>query len=250
VDKSAIRDALRLMSPRMRGADIEALIEPVMRAWNAAGAPGRHVAAMPAVVGATWTLGYAAGAVHGHRFVSDYFARIAEQALAEHRDKLDPESRRMLRAVAGTAAAVAAWPPTVIDAGPSRHDYLTAAGDANGTTDAENAAIAARVGWMHGYKAGDADASWSTAGHILTTVSNVVGASTIGRLDINGQRGDDWLNRADIGSRTDSERDVWHSRPPVAQAFSPLRQVSATTATDSARPAPGAAAPQRQGRSR
>ena len=114
----------------------------------------------------------------------------------------------------------------------------------------DSAAIAARVGWMHGYKAGDADAGWSTAGHIVSTVSDLVGASALGRLDINGQRGDDWLLRADIGSRTDSERDVWHSRPSAAQAFSPLRQVNATPATDSARPVPGAAAPQRQGRSR
>ena len=250
MDKSAMRDALRLMSPRMRGADIEAMIQPVMRAWNDASATGRRVTAMTAVVDATWPQGYAAGVVHGHRFVSDYFARIAKQTLAEHGDKLSPQSRRMLRAVAGTAAAVAASTPTASDPGPSRHDHLTAAGDANGTTDAENAAIAARVGWMHGYKAGDADAGWSAAGHIVTTVSDLIGASTLGYLDINGQTGDDWLIRADIGSRTASERDVWHSRPSTAQAFSPLRQVSATPATDSAHPAPGAAAPQRQGRSR
>lgn len=249
MDESTIRDALSAMSPRMRGADIEALIEPVMRAWNDASATGRRVAAMTAVVDATWPQGYAAGVVHGHRFVSDYFARIAKQTLAEHGDKLDPESRRMLRAVTGTAAAVAAWPPAS-DASPSRHDHLTATGDANATTDAENAANAARVGWMHGYKAGDADAGWSAAGHIITTVSDLVGASTLGGLDINGQSGDDWLIRADIGSRTASERDVWHSRPSTAQAFSPLRQVNVTPATDSARPAPGGAAPRRQGRSR
>ena len=137
MDKSAMRDALRVMSPRMRGADIEAMIQPVMRAWDDASAAGRRGAAMTAVVDATWPLGYAAGVVHGHRFVSDYFARIAKQTLAEHGDKLSPQSRRMLRAVAGTAAAVAASTPTASDPGPSRHDHLTAAGDANGTTDAE-----------------------------------------------------------------------------------------------------------------
>ncbi|XVU24284.1 hypothetical protein ACQPZJ_44825 [Actinoplanes sp. CA-054009] len=232
----------------MRGAEIEALIETVMRACNDASVTGRRVAVMTAVVDATWSQGYAAGVVHGHRFVSDYFARIAKQTLAEHGDRLDPESRGMLRAVAGTAAAVAASAPTARDPGPSRHDYLTATGDADGTTDTENAAIAARVGWTHGYQAGDADAGWSAASHIGTTVSELLGASTVRRLDINGQRGDDWLIRADIGARTASELDIRHPGPLTVVALRPLRQAGATPATDSVRPAPGRAAPQRQGR--
>lgn len=250
MDERATRDALRAMSPRMRGANIETLVEPVMRAWNDASEVGQRVTAMTAVVDATWPHGYAAGAAHGHRFVIDYFARAAKETLAGHRHEIDPQSQRMLRAVAGTAAAVARSEPTVTDNGPSRYDYLTATGDANGTNDAEEAAIAARVGWMHGFKAGDADAGWSAAGHVISTVQDLIGEDAIRRAEINGQTGSDWLTRADVGSRTDSEHDVWHPRPSAAQAFPPLRQVSATPTTTPAPSTSDGTAQQRQGRSR
>jgi hypothetical protein len=232
------------MSPRMHGAEIEALVEPVMQAWNNASTTGRRAAAMTAVVNAAWPWGYAAGVVDGHALVTDYFVRIAQQTMTQQGTRLDPLSQQMLRAVDGVAAAVSfAW-PTVTDEGPSRRDYLTATGDVNGTTDAEDAAAASRVGWTHGYKAGNADAGWSAAARIVSAVGNLVGTDTIERVRIDGQTGSDWLNRVDVDSRSDP-----HERSAAAQAFSPLRQVHAAPASD-AIATPGEASRQRQGRSR
>jgi hypothetical protein len=233
MDEHAVRQALRDMSPRMPGADVDSLVAAVTRAWNAHRDDTRlKVAAVMAVlVDATWPPGYRAGVAHGHRFVTDYFARTAA---GQETGGCDAQGRRVLRAVAGTAVAVAAMAPTVHDEGPSRRDHLTAIGDANWRTEAEYAAIAARVGWTHGYRMGNADAAWSAAGRIIGTVHDLLGEPVVRAAVIGGAPAQDWLTRVDVNSRQHSELDVDRPHSPAAQAFPQLRAVQATPAVDAA----------------
>src|SRR6266508_2857160 len=256
MDEYAARQALRAMSPRMPGADIASLVVPVTQAWNDHRAGGPLMATMAVIADATWRPGYTAGTAHGHAFVTDFFATAAQRHLTgdasrlNEPSRLNEQSQRLLRAVAGTAAAIAKAEPTVTDEGPSRYDYLTAMGDANGDTDPERAAIAARVGWQHGYHTGDADAAWSAAGRIVSTVKDLLGTDTLQAASLDGLSAKDWLTRLDVTSREHSERDVMYPRSATAQAFAPLREVRADTARDAAAGPSGTLPQQRQGRRR
>jgi hypothetical protein len=248
MDETQLRQALRAMSPRMPGADIESLVAPVTRAWNGHRDDTRLkvTAVMAVLVDAAWPPGYRAGVVHGHGFVADSFAHAVA---AQDSDRCDALGQRVLRAVAGTATAVAAMAPTVRDEGPSRHDHLTALGDANWSTEAEYAAIATRVGWTHGYQAGNADAAWSAAGRIIGTVHDLLGEQTVRRAVIDGQPANDWLVRLDVTARENSEYD----RPrasAAAQAFAPLRAVHAQPASATHSPVVGDQPHHHQGRRR
>lgn len=250
MDERTARQALRAMSPRMPGADIDALVTPVAQAWNGHIAGGRLLATMAVIADATWRPGYTAGTAHGHRFVTDSFTQTARRTLADGADRLAPQAQRLLRAVAGTATAVSTTLSTTVDPGPSRYDYLTAMGDANGVTDADNAAIAARVGWMHGYHTGDADAAWSATARIVDTVYDLLDEDTVERLTLDGLTGDAWLARLGVSAREPSEHDVMYPRSSPAQAFAPLREVRVTSTVDTTDPTAGNAPPQRQGRRR
>jgi len=249
MNEQAVRQALRAMSPRMPGADIGSLVAPVTRAWNDHRRGGRLMATVAVIVDAAWPPGYAAGVAHGHRFVTDFLVRTAQRQLADA-GRLDEQGRRLSHAVLAGASVISGSVVTVANTGPSRYEYLTAMGDANGDTEAERAAIAARVGWTHGYRTGDADAAWSAAGRTLSVVKDLVGTHTIRQVTIDGMRGDDWLAQLDVTSREASAHDAIHPRSVPAQAFVPLRQVGSAT-TNSARTVPDAAAAQhRPGRHR
>src|SRR5579859_6966867 len=118
VTEPDVRQALRDMAPRMPGSDPEALTPAVTRAWNnhPGNARPRHAPAVTAVMDdVAWPAGYRAGVAYGHGFVADYVASAARHL----RDPLgsDPAGERVLRAIAGSAAAVASLTPTVRDDG-------------------------------------------------------------------------------------------------------------------------------------
>jgi hypothetical protein len=249
MDEHAVAQALRAMSHRMPGADIASLVVPVTRAWNGDREGGRLTATRAVIADAAWGPGYAAGVAHGHQFVTDFFVQAAEQLFDRDSQQVDARAETVLEAVIGAAALVAMAGPTVTDDGPSRRDSLAAMGEVGGDTDAEHAAIAARVGWTHGYHTGDADGGWSAAGHIVGMVEFLLSDETLRLTEVGGVNARDWLIHLDVTSRQHSEHDVAHPRSAAAQAFPQLRQVSAVT-TETPSVASGNAPQQRHGRHR
>jgi hypothetical protein len=245
MDEQATRQALRSINARMPRADIEALVVPVTQAWNDHISDNRLQATIAVIRDATWPPGHAAGVHHGTEFVTHFFAHTARLTLADT-SRLDPGSQRLLRSIAGIAAAVEKAPTTVTDPGPSHRELDVALMDITRQSDADRAADAARVGWTHGFHAGDADGAWSATRHMLTAIEDLLGEAGVARATIDGVDGHGWLQATDIDARRNSEQAI-RVRSTTAQAFPRLRALDPTAAADMPAPTAGNVSNQRRG---
>jgi len=94
--------------------------------------------------------------------------------------------------------------------GPHDNDYRLALGDWTDDTDAGRLATAVRVGYVHGFRAGHNDASWSVSGRVLAMLDSMVPERTQRAVLIDGRSGYDWLRAVEVDTRWAAEADFQH----------------------------------------